>query len=160
MPYYRSGVLGTASSPAAYGAAIALLYDFLTGHGARVRYYGPDSLQSIDLQRSGGVRNVPRTIKANCEAGATSGRINVGTGEAAQNLLGDIWRSPTGAQVGGYNGTWTTNGGTVDIDITNDAGLHSFAYHVPSNRQFPTGPFSTIFQHFSFKAPNPCAGPG
>src|SRR6185312_7954820 len=107
---------------------------------------------------SGGFHNVLQAIKQSCEAGATGGTINVGTGTAGLNLPRDVWSSPTGAQVGGYNGTWGADGSSININIQNDAGLHSFAYHLAHNRQSPIGPLSTIFQKFSVKVSNPCAG--
>jgi hypothetical protein len=148
---------GVPADPKAYASALAFLFDFLTGHGPRQRYYNGGAVQSIDLQNSAGFHHALQTITASCQAGKTGGAINVGTGEAGLSLPSDIWSSPTGVQVGGYNGTWGVDGTSIDLNITSYAGLKSFAYHRLPNRQSATGPLSTIVQKFSFKVPNPCA---
>jgi RHS repeat-associated protein len=140
-----------------YFNTLGFLVNFLTGTGPTKRTYGPQDYRSKDLKASEGIQQVNDQIKAACARGQTSGGLNVGTGQAAANIPHDVANSPVGGQVGGYNGTWVTNGDTTTLTIHNDAGAYSFFYHKAPNNPFGNGPLRTINQTFNIQEPNPCA---
>ena len=140
----------------AYDSAGWFLNDFLTGSGKRNREYNLSSVEQRDLMASRGFQQVNAYIQRQCSAGRTSGEFELTTSQAARNLLYDAVHSPTGVQVGGYNGTWATSGNVGKVTFTNVAGLNSFAYHVLPNSPIGFGPFRTIKQTFQITEPNPC----
>jgi hypothetical protein len=137
----------------AFMLAAGLLRDFLTGGGFANRTYYSLAPESIDLQRSAGFQSA---IHRACGSGKSAGPFNVGTGQAAFNLPYDITHSPTGAQLGGYVGTYSLQGNSMSIRIHNEAGANSFFYHGPPNSPFSRGPFRTINQDFAITLQSPC----
>lgn len=142
-----------------WGQAFGILGDLLSGSGSRRRVYTMSNLETHDLMRSGGFKQVTDDISRACRRGLIEGSVDLGTFGAAKNLPRDMVLSPTGAQVGGYTylGRWKIDGGNVDINISNDAGAESLFYHRVPNAPWSQGPMSTINQTFKISMPNPCA---
>ena len=136
-----------------YAGAVRVLYDFLTGSGRTSRQYGTNSIESVDLRRSGGFQ---MALRGACASGKAFGSFNVSTPEAALFLPFDATSSPTGVQVGGYLGNYSFSGNTMNINIHNVAGANSFFYHGVPDRASPAGPFRSINQDFSMSLSNPC----
>lgn len=137
----------------AFMLAAGLLRDFVAGSSFTNRTYYSLAPESVDLQRSAGFRT---TLRNACSSGKSAGPFNVGTYQAAFNLPYDLVHSPTGAQVGGYVGTYSVQGNSISIRIHNEAGANSFFYHRVPNSPFSRGPFRTINQDFSITLSNPC----
>jgi hypothetical protein len=101
-------------------------------------------------------------ISANCSA--TSGKLAVGSGEAFVNTLIDGIAGGQGfdtpeAQLGAFKATWSRDGGTVAVTVTNPISLNSAAYHATSKVgiQNPTsGPMSTVNQTLHIQEGDPC----
>jgi hypothetical protein len=129
------------------GANGPFLEDFLTGQGETNRFYGPDTRQTKEMRESpGGAKLREAFYKNGCQDVRD---FEYETGEAARES--PPWASTTPGQVGGFMGTAHNNGdGTVTFTIYNDAGLHSFAYHVLPDRPGKTGPMRTIHQTFQW----------
>ncbi len=136
-----------------WASALTLLTDFLRGGGATDRRYSTNDAVTQSLMRSGGFQSALRRA---CASGNPSGRFDVGTYEAAQNLSHDATYSATGVQVGGYLGTYTFKRSSMQISINNDAGAHSFFEHAAPNSPFSSGPLRTINQRFQIDLPNAC----
>jgi hypothetical protein len=154
-------MLGSVPSggPSPLLSTVGFLVNFLTGTGPRNRYYGPADYRTVDLMRSKGFQQNMQRITAACQAGQTSGKVELGTAQGGLNLPYDAVHSPVGVQVGGYaGGTWTANGNTVTMTIPNDAGAKSFLYHIFPNSPFSIGPGRTINQKFDITVANPCVG--
>jgi RHS repeat-associated protein len=149
------------SLSSAYGAAGSLLSDFLSGNGATVRNYDLNTIEGRNFMQSKGMQQLNAQIKAGCAAGQTSGKAQLGSGQAAANIPYDAANSPVGGQVGGYaGGTYTNNGDSTNISFSNTAGSKSFGYHaVPDRPSGSTGPGRSIIQNFNLSEPNPCTHP-
>jgi len=141
-----------------YWSTGGFLFNFVTGTGPRVRYYGPNDYRARDLMSSKGFQVVNQQIKQGCQAGKTHGTLNLSTWQGYKDIPYDIFHSPVGGEAGGYNGTWSASGGTSEITIVNYAGAYSFFYHAVNDRTGTSGPFRTIKQTFVIKEPSPCGG--
>jgi len=116
------------------------LYNFATGAGPRIRYHGPNDYRTRDLMSSKGFQVVNQQIKRGCQAGKANGTLNLSTWQGAKDIPYDIFHSSGGGEVGGYNGTWSTSGGTTQVNIVNYAGAYSFFYHAVNDRGGTSGP--------------------
>jgi RHS repeat-associated protein len=139
-----------------YWSTAGFLFNFATGTGPRIRYYGPRDYRVLDLMSSKGFTVINQQIKRACQAGATGGKLDLGSWQAAKDIPYDVFHSPVGGEVGGYNGTWSIRAGTARIQIVNYAGTYSFFYHAVNDRTGISGPFRTIKQTFDIEEPNPC----
>ena len=140
----------------AYWSTAGFLFNFLTGTGPSIRYYGPNDYRTRDLMSSKGFQVVNQQIKQACKSGSTNGPLDLSTPQGAKDIPYDVFHSPVGVQAGGYNGTWSTSGGTTQVNIVNYAGAQSFFYHAASDRTGTSGPFRTIKQTFVIKEPSTC----
>lgn len=96
-----------------YWSSAGFLGNFLTGTGPISRYDGPQDYRTRDLMSSGGFQRIVNPkIAAACQAGATSGRLNPGTGEAAGEIPFDIFHSLWAGRLGD-----TTVGGASAMEL-------------------------------------------
>jgi RHS repeat-associated protein len=154
-----TGGLGRgASIQSPFWSTVGLLFNFLTGTGPTNRHYGPGDYRTQSLMQSKGFQQNMQRIAGACQAGQTSGKVELGTAQGGLNLPYDAVHSPVGAQVGGYaGGTWAANGNSITMTIPNEAGARSFLYHAAPNSPFSVGPMRTINQKFDITVSNPCA---
>jgi RHS repeat-associated protein len=130
--------------------------DWVTGGGQANRYYGPNAIETQEMENSPGA-NMLRDQFYNGGCNDLSGR-GYGTREAAMDTLVNPrtanWGG-TAAQVGGFGGAGVTNNhdGTVTFTIPNKAGTKSFFYHAVPDRASLTGPMRTINQTFQWTEP-------
>jgi RHS repeat-associated protein len=135
---------------------------FFTGKSPQNIEYLPQDPFTLSFQKSAGMDAINAKIAANCSA--TSGKLAVGSGEAFVNTLIDGIAGGQGfdtpeAQLGAFNATWTRDGGTVAVTVTNPISLNSAAYHATTKVgiQNPTsGPMSTVNQTLHIQAGDPC----
>jgi RHS repeat-associated protein len=139
-----------------YWSTAGFLFNFLTGTGPRIRYYGPADYRTRDLMSSKGFQQINQQIKEGCLAGKSNDTLNLSSWDGYKNIPYDSVHSPVGGQVGGYNGSWHTVGDTTYVNIVNYAGAYSFFYHGVNDRTGTKGPFRTIKQTFNIEEPNPC----
>ncbi|MGE4170774.1 MAG: RHS repeat-associated core domain-containing protein [Candidatus Margulisiibacteriota bacterium] len=135
---------------------MSFLWDWMSGSGDRTRDYGPEDIETKEMAESPGAEAMREKFYKN---GAQSSKedFSYETGKAAIDTLVKPstadWGG-TGAQVGGFRGQYVNNGdGTVTYTIKNEAGTHSFFYHMLPNLPFKTGPMSTITQTFRWTEP-------
>jgi len=107
---------------------------FLTGTAPPNIEYLPQDPFTLSFQQSAGMDAINAEIAANCYA--MTGKVSVGTGEAFVNTLidgivgGQGFGTPE-AQLGAFNTTYTRDGGTVSVIVTNPISLNSLLYHAP-----------------------------
>ena len=135
---------------------------FFTGKSPQNIDYLPQDPFTLSFQKSAGMDAINAKISANCSA--TSGKLAVGSGEAFVNTLIDGIAGGQGfdtpeAQLGAFKATWSRDGGTVAVTVTNPISLNSAAYHATSKVgiQNPTsGPMSTVNQTLHIQEGDPC----
>jgi RHS repeat-associated protein len=145
-------------------ASAALLGQFLTGTGHDNRIYDKQTVETQNLLKSGGIKQISNRIEQACASGQTMNPLDsnglppeLSTPEAAKSLPYDALHSPVGVQVGGYRYTWQAANSGVDVQINNVAGANSFFYHGPKDRPATgVGPFRSINQRFDFNLPIKC----
>ncbi len=129
------------------------LMDFVAGTGETTRVY-EEGQELRDMQNSAGAQKIRDAFVAN-NCRTTTG-INYDTTEAffQETLLHPF---STAAQVGGFaNASATKEGnGMMRIHIENDAGLHSFLYHLFFVPDRSSALFRTIHQVFDWEEPVP-----
>jgi RHS repeat-associated protein len=142
-----------------YWTNIRFLWDFSTGGGQTNRSYGPGNVETQEMKASPAATAMRSQFQSNGCRSLTG--LGYGTGQAAEDTLFNPgeWSS-TALQVGGFAGASVINNGngTATFTIPNDAGTHSFFYHLVPNRQGHTGPLRTIQQ--TFKWTEPISGSG
>jgi hypothetical protein len=127
------------------------------GQGRGFATTGRFDYRTRDLFSSKGLQQqVNQQIKQGCASGKTSNSLNLESMDAFKNIPYDLFHSPVGGQVGGYQGDWKVSDGTAQITIVNYAGAYSFFYHAVDDRKGTSGPFRTIKQTFVIKEPSPC----
>lgn len=159
LPYIFLGPLGIAFLlGAAYKKPSNWTYlrDWVTGHGQRLRWYGPDTLETQEMMRSPGAAKMRDVFY-------TMGRkdkehIGYGTGEAFIDAAlnpktADI--NNTAMEVGGFdNASVYNNGdGTATFTIPNVSGTKSFFLHAVEDRKAVNGPMTNIYQYFQWTEP-------
>jgi hypothetical protein len=133
-----------------WSSNLGFLWDWASGGGSNNRFYGPNTVETREMQNSPGAN----ALRNDFYAGGGKNFI-YGSGQAAWdtviNPAAADWSS-TAAQVGGFAGASAMNNGngTVTFTITNVAGAHSFFYHLVPNRSGATGPMSNINQTFQW----------
>jgi uncharacterized protein RhaS with RHS repeats len=126
----------------------SFLLDFLTGGGSNNRVYGPNTVETQEMQNSPGA-----SVLRNAFNAGQNNNIAYGTLQAAKDtLLNPSYWSSTALQVGGFAGASVINNGngTATFTINNVAGANSFFYHMVSDRAGTTGPLRNINQTFSW----------
>ncbi len=128
-------------------------WDWVLGRGPRRRPYGPNDVQTQEMQDSISVQTLREKFYQNGCRDIRS--FSYGTYEAYWDTVANPWTadwSSTAAQVGGYSGASAINNGngTVTFTIPNTAGAHSFFLHLVPNVKSPTGPMSNIEQVFQW----------
>jgi hypothetical protein len=122
--------------------------DWLFGDGPRDRQYGPDDVETQEMQQGAGAE----VLRNLFYQGSCKNRTGVAysTFHAFRNTSYLPW--DTAFQVGGWGGATAVNNGdgTVTFSIPNTAGAHSFFYHGVPDRSSPTGPMSNIYQTFKW----------
>ena len=125
-----------ASATAYAGANAAMLEtrdalsEFGAGGAKPTLNYLPNDPFTLNFQRSLGMQAINAKIKGNCSQAAGGGRV--GTGEAAINSgIDHLTGQPSIAedQLGGFTYTYSQQGGTVDVTVSNPITLNSLAYH-------------------------------
>ena len=144
-----------------FGTNIEFLLDFLTGGGQTNRSYGPRDVETQEMMRSPAVA----AMRLQFQRGGCQNQVGIsyGTVQAAEDtLLNPVLWSSTALEVGGFAGASVINNGngTATFTIPNDAGAHSFLYHMVSNREGETGPMRTIQQTFQWTEPITAGGCG
>ena len=123
-------------------------WDWALGRGPRVRSYGPNNIETQEMQNGPGGALLRNAFYANqCRD------VKDVYYDTIPAYLGTITMPfDTSFQAGGWaEGTGTNNGdGTVTFYIPNTAGAHSFFLHLVPNRRSPTGPMSNIDQKFTW----------
>jgi RHS repeat-associated protein len=135
---------------------------FFTGTSPQNIEYQPQDPFTLSFQKSAGMDAINAKIAANCPA--NSGKVSVGSGEAFVNTLIDGVAGGQGfdtpeAQLGAFNATYTRDGGTASVTVTNPISLNSAAYHATTKVgiQNPTsGPMSTVNQTLHIQEGDPC----
>jgi RHS repeat-associated protein len=134
------------------------------GNGPKNIEYQPNDPFTLSFQRSAGMDAINAKITANCSA--SSGKLGVGSGEAFVNTLidgiagGQGFHTPE-AQLGAFNATYSHDGFTATVTVTNPISLNSAAYHATSavGIQNPkSGPLGTVHQTLHISEPDPCNG--
>lgn len=134
------------------------------GNGPKNIEYQPNDPFTLSFQRSAGMDAINAKITANCSA--SSGKLGVGSGEAFVNTLidgiagGEGFHTPE-AQLGAFNATYSHDGFTATVTVTNPISLNSAAYHATSavGIQNPkSGPLGTVHQTLHINEPDPCNG--
>jgi RHS repeat-associated protein len=144
-----------------YGTNIEFLWNFLTGGGQTNRSYGPGDVETQEMMASPAAAAMRSQFQSNGCQSQTG--LGYGTGQAAEDtLLNPGEWSSTALQVGGFAGASVINNGngTATFTIPNDAGAHSFLYHLAPNREGDTGPMRTIQQTFQWTEPITGSGCG
>jgi hypothetical protein len=134
------------------------------GNGPKNIEYQPNDPFTLSFQKSAGMDAINAKITANCSA--SSGKLGVGSGEAFVNTLidgiagGEGFHTPE-AQLGAFNATYSHDGFTATVTVTNPISLNSAAYHATSavGIQNPkSGPLGTVHQTLHISEPDPCNG--
>ncbi len=130
-------------------------WDWTLGQGSNSRFYGPNTVETQEMQNSIGIQNLRNEFR---QGGCKSlGKGKYGTVEAywdttVNPLTADL--SSTAAQVGGFaSASVINNNGTVTFTITNVAGTYSFFLHAVPNRTSNTGSMRSITQTFQWTEP-------
>lgn len=134
------------------------------GNGPKNVDYLPNDPFTQSFQKSGGMDAINAKITANCSA--SSGKLGVGSGEAFVNTMidgvlgGEGFHTPE-AQLGAFNATYTHDGFTATVTVTNPISLNSAAYHATDavGIKNPTsGHLGTVHQTLHITEPDPCNG--
>ena len=134
------------------------------GNGPKNIDYLPNDPFTLSFQKSAGMDAINAKITANCSA--SSGKLGVGSGEAFVNTVidgvfgGEGFHTPE-AQLGAFNATYSHDGFTATVTVTNPISLNSAAYHATSavGIQNPkSGPLGTVHQTLHISEPDPCNG--
>jgi RHS repeat-associated protein len=131
---YSATVYGGANA-AALEARDAVSAFVMGGNKATIQYLPQDPF-TLNFQRSLGMQAILAKVKGNCSASSGSG--GVGTGEAAVNSAIDhLTGQPSIAedQLGGFTYSYSQQGGTLNVTVSNPITLNSLAYHALASNQ-------------------------
>lgn len=139
-----------------WSSNLSFLLDWASGGGSNNRFYGPNTVETREMQNSPGAN----ALRNNFNAGGGK-NFAYGSGQAAWDTVvnpATADRSSTAAQVGGFAGASAINNGdgTVTFTILNVAGANSFFYHLVSDRSGTTGPMRNINQTFQWTEKTRC----
>lgn len=126
--------------------------DFMNGGGSSDRYYGPDDMQTRQIQRSMGVNEA----RESANRGGSKSRHKWPTGKAIGELLLGGFTNGTALQTGAYTVRWSYDwkARTIDYTVTNDASMNSFLLHLGFSER-TEGPMRTIHQTWQWSEQMP-----
>jgi RHS repeat-associated protein len=133
-------------------------WDWALGAGASNRSYGPNDVETQEMQQSVAAQQMRDAFqKAGCKG--VKG-LNYGTFQAYWDTTANPFTADWGStafEVGGFGGGSVVNNGdgTATYSFPNTSGTHSFWLHAVPDRTSPTGPMRNINQKFSWTEPVP-----
>jgi RHS repeat-associated protein len=127
-------------------------WDWALGRGPRTRNYGPNDVETQEMENSPGVNAMrDQFYKGKCKT--IRKKLVYGTVQAYEDTATSPFGTPF--QVGGFAGASAINNGngTVTYIVPNTAGTHSFFLHLVPDRSSPNGWGSNIYQTFQWTEP-------
>jgi len=134
--------------------------DWVFGMGSNNRFYGPDTVETQEMQNSPGANALRGAFyEGGCKDIKDSPDFRYETRQAAWDTLINPFTadwSNTAAQVGGFSRPSAINNGDGTVTFTpikNVAGTRSFFYHRVRDRRGTRGPMRNITQTFQWTEP-------